>query len=58
MSFTYEISEEEISNGEEMMFVHDSEPLEEGEYYTLDDGEVYHEKDVIVGTEEIRDQYF
>jgi hypothetical protein len=36
-------------------FVHDSEPLEEGKYYTLDDDKTYHEKDVIVGMEEIRD---
>jgi len=39
----------------EMKFVHDSVPQEEGEYYTLDDGKTYYEKDVIVGKEEIRD---
>ena len=38
-----------------MTFVHNSDPHEEGEYYTLDDGKTYHEKDVIVGMEEIRD---
>jgi hypothetical protein len=39
-----------------MTFVHDSEPQEEGHYYTLDDGKVYHEKDVIVGIDNIREE--
>jgi len=54
MTFNFD-TEEKSEDFEEMLFVHDSEPQEEGEYYTLDDGKVYHEKDVIVGTEEIRD---
>jgi hypothetical protein len=55
MTFNFDMNEEQSEHFEEMLFVHDSEPQEEGEYYTLDDGKVYHEKDVIVGTEEIRD---
>ena len=54
MSYTFDTGEKN-EDFEKMLFVHDSEPQEEGEYYTLDDGKVYHEKDVIVGTEEIRD---
>jgi hypothetical protein len=52
-SFTFDLGDGEEMK--EMKFVHDSVPQEEGEYYTLDDGKTYHEKDVIVGTEEIRD---
>jgi hypothetical protein len=54
-SFTFDLGEEQSENLKEMTFVHDSDPHEEGEYYTLDDGKTYHEKDVIVGMEEIRD---
>ncbi len=55
MSFNFDMDEQQSENLKEMTFVHDSEPQEEGEYYTLDDGKTYHEKDVIVGKEEIRD---
>lgn len=55
MSFTFDMDEDQSENLKEMTFVHDSEPEEEGEYYTLSDGKVYHEKNVIVGTEEIRE---
>lgn len=54
-SFTFDLGEEKSDDIKEMTFVHNSVPKEEGEYYTLDDGKTYHEKDVIVGTEEIRD---
>lgn len=55
-TFTYDLSEEQIDEIREMTFVHDSEPKEEGEYYTLSNGEVYHEKDVIVGLDNIREE--
>lgn len=54
-SFTFDLGDGQGEEMKEMKFVHDSMPQEEGEYYTLDDGKTYHEKDVIVGTEEIRD---
>lgn len=53
MSFSFDLGEGEEMK--EMKFVHDSEPKEEGDYYTLEDGKTYHQKDVIVGTDEIRD---
>ena len=55
MSFNFDMDEQQSEHLKEMKFVHDSDPQEEGEYYTLDDGKTYHEKDVIVGKEEIRD---
>lgn len=55
VSFNFELDDEQKENIKEMTLVHDSEPQEEGDYYTLDDGKTYHEKDVIVGTDEIRD---
>lgn len=55
MSFNFELDDKQMEDIKEMTFVHDSEPKEEGDYYTLDDGKTYHEKDVIVGTDEIRD---
>ena len=55
MSFNFDMDEKQSEHLKEMKFVHDSDPQEEGEYYTLDDGKTYHEKDVIVGKEEIRD---
>ena len=54
-SFTFELDDKQIEELKEMTFVHDSEPQEEGDYYTLDDGKTYKDKDVIVGTDEIRD---
>lgn len=53
MSFNFDLGEGEEMK--EMKFVHDSEPKEEGDYYTLEDGKTYHQKDVVVGTDEIRD---
>ena len=55
MSFNFELDDKQMEDIKEMTLVHDSEPKEEGDYYTLDDGKVYHQKDVIVGTDEIRD---
>lgn len=55
MSFNFELDDKQMEDIKEMTFVHDSEPKEEGDYYTLDDGKTYHEKDVIVGTDEIID---
>jgi len=55
MSFNFELDDKQMEDIKEMTFVHDSEPQEEGDYYTLDDGKIYHQKDVIVGTDEIRD---
>lgn len=55
MSFNFELDDKQMEDIKEMTFVHDSEPKEEGDYYTLDDGKTYHEKDVIVGTDKIRD---
>lgn len=55
MSFTYQLSDSDIEDVKQMTLVHDSDPKEEGEYYTLDNGKMYHEKDVIVGLDEIRD---
>ena len=55
MSFNFDMDEKQSEHLKEMKFVNDSDPQEEGEYYTLDDGKTYHEKDVIVGKEEIRD---
>jgi len=55
MSFNFELDDKQMEDIKEMTFVHDSEPQEEGDYYTLDDGKIYHQKDDIVGTDEIRD---
>ena len=55
MSFNFELDDKQMEDIKEMTFVHDSEPQEEGDYYTLDDGKTYKDKDVIVGTDEIRD---
>ena len=52
ISFDFDLGDE---SKEMMLFVNDSESQEEGDHYTLSDGKVYHEKDVIVGTDEIRD---
>lgn len=35
--------------------VKESEPKEEGTYYNLSDGKEYHQKDLIVGSDEIRE---
>jgi len=55
MSFNFDLDDKQMEDIKEMTFIHDSEPKEEGDYYTLDDGKVYHEKNLIVGTDEIRD---
>ena len=55
MSFNFDLDDKQMEDIKEMTFVHDSEPKEEGDYYTLDDGKTYHEKGVIVGTDEIRE---
>jgi len=55
MSFNFDLDDKQMEDIKEMTFIHDSEPKEEGDYYTLDNGKVYHEKNLIVGTDEIRD---
>ena len=55
-SFNFELTDEQMSEIKEMTFVHDSEPQEEGKHYTLSDGKVYHEKDVVVGIDNIREE--
>jgi hypothetical protein len=55
-SFTFELSDEQMNDVKEMTLVHDSEPQEEGKHYTLSDGKVYHEKDVVVGVDNIREE--
>jgi len=39
----------------EFDFIQTFQQRERQDYYTLDDGKIYHQKDVIVGTDEIRD---
>lgn len=56
MSFNYKLTDEQ--NGENPKFYshHDSNPREEeGINYILSDGKTYHEKDVVIGIDEIRD---
>ena len=55
-SFTFDLSDEKAETIKEMTLVHDSEPQEEGMHYTLSDGKVYHEKDVVVGMDNIREE--
>jgi len=55
-SFTFDLSDEQMSEIKEMTFVHDSEPQEEGKHYTLSDGKTYHEKDIVVGVDNIREE--
>ena len=56
MSFNFDLSDEQAETIKEMTLVHDSEPQEEGMHYTLSDGKVYHEKDVVVGVDNIREE--
>jgi hypothetical protein len=56
MSFNFDLSDEQMNEIIEMTLVHDSEPQEEGTHYTLSDGKVYHEKDVVVGVDKIREE--
>jgi hypothetical protein len=39
----------------EGQYIHESSPKEEGQYYTLSNGKEYHEKDLIVGIDNIRE---
>lgn len=55
VSFNYDINDTHTEKIKEITLVHDSEPLEEGQYYILDNNKTYHEKEVVVGTDEIRE---
>ena len=54
-SFEFDLDDKTKKKLEDVAFTHDSEPQEEGTYYKLSDGNTYHEKDVIVGKDNIRD---
>ncbi len=55
-TFNFDLSDDQNENIQKMTFVHDSEPQKEGTHYTLSDGKTYHEKDVVVGVDNIRDE--
>lgn len=59
MSFSFEFDLGDISEDgeEELTYVHsgDSKTDREGKYYTGDNGETYHESEVVVGLDEIRE---
>lgn len=54
MSIEYELSDELLEQIEGQ-YIHESSPKEEGQYYTLSNGKEYHEKDLIVGIDNIRE---
>ena len=57
MSFSFEFDlPDKLKDELEATFVHNSNQQEEGEYFRLSDGKTYHEKDVIVGLDTIRDE--
>lgn len=55
-TFNFDLSDEQSDEIKKMTFVHDSEPQKEGTHYTLSNGKTYHEEDVIVGVDNIRDE--
>lgn len=59
MSFSFEFDLEDVVKDkiEELTFTHpgDSKTDQEGKYYTGDNGETYHESEVVVGLDEIRE---
>jgi len=56
MTFNFDLTDDQNDKIQQMTLVHDSEPQEEGKHYTLSDGKVYHEKDVVVGVDNIREE--
>jgi choline kinase len=55
-TFNFDLSDEQSDEIKKMTFVHDSESQKEGTHYTLSNGKTYHEKDVVVGLDNIRDE--
>ena len=55
-SFVYDLENDADLKDVFGTYTHNSDPKEDGQYYTLSDGKEYHEKDIIVGMDNIREE--